>query len=98
MATSARIKAYDRRRWSVRALFPEAQYCTSAYQAAEGVDALLLVTEWDEFAALDLARLRSAMRHPIVIDGRNVFSPDAMAAAGFEYYSVGRAPVKPVGK
>jgi len=38
------------------------------------------------------------MRHPIVIDGRNVFSPDAMAAAGFEYYSVGRAPVKPVGK
>jgi len=93
----ARIKAYDPVAMEqVRALFPEAQYCTSAYQAAEGVDALLLVTEWEEFAALDLKRLRGVMRHPIVIDGRNIFSPDAMAVAGFEYYSVGRAPVRPM--
>jgi len=93
----ARVKAYDPAAMElVRAEFPGAEYCTSAYQAAEGVDALLVVTEWEEFAAIDLARLRSVMRHPIVIDSRNVFSPAAMAAAGFEYYSVGRAALRPV--
>ncbi len=92
----ARVKAYDPVAMeNVRAVFPSVEYCPSAYHAAEGADALLLVTEWAEFAALDLKRLRSVMRSPIIIDGRNLFSPDAMAAAGFEYYSVGRALIKP---
>jgi UDPglucose 6-dehydrogenase len=92
----ARVKAYDPAAMDkVRALFPGVEYCSSAYQAAEAADAVLVITEWEEFATLDLARLRSLMRHPIVIDGRNVFSPADMAASGFEYYSVGRAPVAP---
>ena len=67
----------------------------TAYDAAGGVDALLILTEWEEFAALDLERLRSAMKYPIVIDGRNLYDPEVMAGAGFTYYSVGRPAASP---
>src|SRR5437763_4989270 len=67
----------------------------SAYDAAHDVDALLILTEWEEFAALDLVRLRSEMKYPIVIDGRNLYDPEVMAAAGFTYYSVGRSAASP---
>ena len=65
-------------------------YCASAYEAAKGADALLILTEWDEFRALDLSRLRSMMAVPTVVDGRNLFDPRIMKKEGFEYYSVGR--------
>ena len=64
-----------------------------AYQAARDADAVLVLTDWEEFAALDLARLRSALKYPIMVDGRNLFRPETMAAAGFTYVSVGRAEV-----
>ena len=67
----------------------------SPYEAARGADALLILTEWEEFAALDLERLRSELKYPIVIDGRNLYDPDTMAARGFTYYSVGRAAATP---
>jgi UDPglucose 6-dehydrogenase len=67
----------------------------SAYDAAHEVDALLILTEWEEFAALDLQRLRSEMKYPIVIDGRNLYDPEVMASAGFTYYSVGRSAASP---
>jgi UDPglucose 6-dehydrogenase len=67
----------------------------SAYDAAEGADALLILTEWEEFASLDLARLRSALKYPIVIDGRNLYDPHLMALNGFTYYSVGRPTLGP---
>jgi UDPglucose 6-dehydrogenase len=60
------------------------------YSAAEGVDALLLVTEWNEFRTPDLARLKSIMRQPVLIDGRNVWDAAKVRAAGFTYYGVGR--------
>jgi UDPglucose 6-dehydrogenase len=60
------------------------------YEAASGADALLILTEWEEFASLDLDRLRKLLKYPIVIDGRNLYDPAAMAARGFSYYSVGR--------
>jgi UDPglucose 6-dehydrogenase len=69
----------------------------SAYEAAHGADALLILTEWEEFANLDLMRLRRELRYPIVIDGRNLYDPDVMAAEGFTYYSVGRAAAHPDG-
>jgi UDPglucose 6-dehydrogenase len=69
------------------------QYADSAYEAARGADALLVLTEWDEFAALDLARLRRELKYPIVIDGRNLYDAATMAAEGFAYYSVGRPAV-----
>ncbi len=73
------------------------RYANSAYDAAQGADALLILTEWEEFANLDLNRLRSELRYPIVIDGRNLYDPEVMAAHGFTYYSVGRAACHPDG-
>jgi UDPglucose 6-dehydrogenase len=65
-------------------------YCTSAYEAARGGHALLLLTEWDEFRQLDLSRLRGLMEVPVLVDGRNLFDPRAVREAGFEYISIGR--------
>ena len=73
------------------------RFANSAYEAAHGADALLILTEWEEFANLDLARLRSELRYPIVIDGRNLYDPETMASEGFTYYSVGRAASHPDG-
>jgi UDPglucose 6-dehydrogenase len=56
---------------------------------------LLILTEWEEFAALDLKRLKSELKYPIIIDGRNLYDPEIMAAAGFTYYSVGRPSSSP---
>jgi UDPglucose 6-dehydrogenase len=72
-------------------------FANSAYEAAHGKDALLILTEWEEFANLDLNRLRSELKYPIVIDGRNLYDPEVMAAQGFTYYSVGRATSHPDG-
>jgi UDPglucose 6-dehydrogenase len=69
-------------------------YANDAYAAATGADALLILTEWKEFAALDLARIRELLNYPIVLDGRNLYSPREMAAAGLDYYSMGRAAAK----
>ena len=66
------------------------EYAADAYEAASGADALLILTEWDEFASLDLDRLHQQLKYPIVIDGRNLYDPESMAARGFTYYSVGR--------
>jgi UDPglucose 6-dehydrogenase len=73
------------------------KYANSAYEAAQGADALLILTEWEEFANLDLPRLRRELKYPIVIDGRNLYDPEVMAAHGFTYYSVGRAASHPDG-
>jgi UDPglucose 6-dehydrogenase len=73
------------------------EYAASAYEAAHDADALLILTEWEEFANLDLARMRQELRYPIVIDGRNLYDPELMAAQGFTYYSVGRAAAHPDG-
>jgi UDPglucose 6-dehydrogenase len=69
---------------------PEIQYVESAYEAIEGANALLLITEWDEFRQLDFERVKSMMDNPIFIDGRNAFDPAEIRKLGFEYYSVGR--------
>ena len=66
--------------------------CQDAYTAAQGADALVLVTEWNQFRNLDLEKLKSALRHPVFIDLRNVYEPARMAALGFRYVSVGRPP------
>lgn len=66
------------------------RYATSAYDAADEADALLILTDWEEFADLDLDRLHYTLRYPIVIDGRNFFDPATMIQKGFTYLSVGR--------
>lgn len=71
-------------------------YAQDCYAAAKGADALMILTDWKEFSALDLPRLKSALKHPIVIDGRNLYEPEMMARIGFYYFSVGRADVQPL--
>ena len=66
------------------------EFVSDAYEAATGVDALLILTEWEEFAHLDLERLHGLIKYPIVLDGRNLYDPAVMVAHGFSYYSVGR--------
>jgi UDPglucose 6-dehydrogenase len=73
------------------------EFANSAYEAAQGADALLILTEWEEFGNLDLARIRQGLRYPIVIDGRNLYDPEIMAAQGFTYHSIGRAAAHPDG-
>jgi UDPglucose 6-dehydrogenase len=74
-----------------RALLPASvQFCSDAYEAATGADALVMVTEWNEFRALSPTRLRELMRGNLVMDLRNVFEPDAFSSAGFDYRGVGR--------
>src|SRR5438094_2770254 len=70
-------------------------YAESAMDAARDANALVILTDWEEFRRLDLDRLRSVMRSPIIIDGRNLFRPAQLEAAGFEYYSLGRGDVTP---
>ena len=67
------------------------------YDALKGADALLVVTEWNEFRRPDFARMRELLAAPVVFDGRNIYEPEKMAALGFDYHSVGRAMVKPGG-
>ena len=71
------------------------EFVNDPYEAARDADALLILTEWEEFAALDLDRIFKQLKYPIVIDGRNLYDPDAMAARGFTYYSVGRPAATP---
>src|ERR1700691_331733 len=66
------------------------EFAADAYEAATGADALLILTEWEEFAALDLDRLRGLVKYPLVLDGRNLYDPAVMVEHGFSYYSVGR--------
>ncbi len=69
---------------------PQVQYVSSPYEAADGANALLIVTEWDEFKDLDLNNVKGKMSNPIIVDGRNIFDPEKVRDLGFEYYSVGR--------
>ena len=65
------------------------------YDALEGADALLVITEWNEFRRPDFARMKQLMKKPVIFDGRNVYEPNTMRQLGFTYYSVGRSPIKP---
>jgi len=91
LTEGATIKAYDPQAMAkAKEFLPGIEYCRDAYAAAAGVDALVICTEWEEFRSLDLAKLKAAMGHPTVFDGRNIFDPKHMAALGFTYVSIGR--------
>ncbi len=75
-----------------RKVMPELTYFSDAYAAMDGADALVLITEWNEFRALDLGRVRSLLRRPLVIDLRNIYKPEEMIEAGLVYHSIGRPP------
>ena len=87
----ATVRAFDPEAMDeARKLMKGLQFCENAYQAMQGADAVVIVTEWNEFRALDLARMKRTMRRPVVVDLRNIYEPTRMLAAGFHYTSVGR--------
>ena len=91
IAAGARVRAFDPEGMGeAERLMPEPVYCRDAYQAIDGADALVLLTEWNEFRALDLDRVKSLLANPLVIDLRNIYQPQEMADAGLAYVSVGR--------
>jgi UDPglucose 6-dehydrogenase len=88
----AKVKAYDPIGMEqAKTVLSGVTYCDDAYTCAQDADALVIVTEWEQFRALDLTRLKSAMAKPVVVDLRNVYRPEEMAKYGFSYSSVGRA-------
>jgi len=90
-AAGARIRAFDPAGVrEARAMLRDVDYVDGPYEALEGADAVAIVTEWDEFRALDLDRVKSLMKAPVLIDLRNIYHPAQMAAAGVQYHSIGR--------
>ena len=95
LGEGANLRLYDpQARENMKELFPEylarIVYCDSPYEAAAGVNALLIITEWKEFLDLDLKKIKEVMANPIIIDGRNIYDAERIKKLGFEYYSVGR--------
>jgi len=87
----AAIRAYDPEGMdAAKTMMPEITYCTDAYEAAAGADAVVIVTEWDIFRALDLKRLAATMAGPVMVDLRNVYRPADVERAGLAYSSIGR--------
>jgi len=93
----AKLRAYDPVAMPVaRKILKGVTYCATALEAARGADALLILTEWNEFKETDLERLKAALKRPLVVDGRNLYEPAALAAHGFTYAGMGRG-VRPIG-
>ncbi|PYQ47671.1 MAG: hypothetical protein DMF59_18275 [Acidobacteria bacterium] len=87
----ATIRAYDPQAIDNAArIFSNVKFCRDAYETAEGADALVIATEWNEFRALKLERIRTLLKQPVIIDLRNVYDPQRMKSEGFTYVSVGR--------
>lgn len=90
----ATIRAYDPQGMKeAREMMGEVIYCEGPYETMEGADALVIVTEWNAFRALDLKRVKMLLSAPIMVDLRNIYNVEEMREAGFTYYSIGRSPV-----
>lgn len=88
----AHIRAYDPVAMeNARRQLKNVDFCSDAYAAAEGADAVVLVTEWNEFKQIDMARVASGMKHKVFVDGRNIYEAERMAELGFRYRAIGRA-------
>ena len=94
----ARVRAYDPAAMEqARAVMPPIDYCADPYEAATGADGLVIATEWNQFRALELDQLKQLLRRPLIVDLRNLYEPERVAAAGFRYVSIGRAEARPEG-
>ncbi|AXE66436.1 UDP-glucose 6-dehydrogenase [Hyphomonas sp. CACIAM 19H1] len=90
-AAGARVVAYDPEAMKEAAhLLKNIEFAGSAYAAVDGADAMVIITEWDQFRALDMGRIKTAMKGNVVVDLRNIYSPEDMAKRGFAYTSIGR--------
>jgi UDPglucose 6-dehydrogenase len=85
------VRAYDPVAMdNAKAILKDVTFCKSAYEAAENADAVVIVTDWNEFKLLNLEKLREKVRQPIIFDGRNIYQPERVRKYGFEYFSIGR--------
>src|ERR1700722_5616466 len=91
LAMGATVQAYDPEGHEARQLLREVDFKNGPYEALEGADCAVIITEWDEFRALDLDRVRQVMNRPLVVDLRNIYKPEELRSRGFTYLSVGRA-------
>ena len=92
----ARIRAYDPAGMEeAREMLADVSWCEDAYGAMDGADAVVILTEWNEFRAIDLEKAKSHLRRPVMVDLRNIYRPDEMVTAGFSYTSIGRPTVTP---
>ena len=94
-AKGATVKAYDPEGAKEARKLLNVTLCNNAYEAIEGADGVVILTEWNEFRALDLSRMKSLLKQPLMIDLRNIYRPSQMAASGFVYVSVGRPSAHP---
>jgi len=91
----ARVRAYDPVGVEqARGVLTDVTFCDGPYSCADGADAVVIVTEWEQFRALDLDRLKAVMASPVVIDLRNIYRAEEMVGRGFIYESVGRSAIK----
>ena len=91
VAEGASIRAYDPEAMEeAKHQLPDITYCVNSYDCIEGADALVIITEWDQFRALDFGRVKSLLKAPVLVDLRNIYNPARMAEQGFTYISVGR--------
>jgi UDPglucose 6-dehydrogenase len=94
----ARVRAYDPAAMEqAKLVLPAIDYCADPYDAARGADGLVIATEWNQFRALEFDRLSKLLKRPLIVDLRNLYEPDRVAAAGFRYVSIGRAEARPQG-
>jgi len=93
LSEGATVSAYDPQAMEkTRGVLPDVRYCSNAYEAAMGAEAIILTTEWPEFKNLDWEEIRRIVERPLVVDGRNMFTPEEMTSRGFHYVSTGRQP------
>jgi len=91
LAEGAKVQAYDPQAMDkAKRELPEVRYCENAYDACDGADAILLLTEWDDFRSLDWDKIAEKIVHPVVFDGRNMFSPEELASKGLIHIGIGR--------
>jgi UDPglucose 6-dehydrogenase len=92
-AAGAKVQAFDPEGHEAEHMLKDVAFKADPYDVAAGADALVIITEWDQFRALDLDRIKLLMKRPVMVDLRNIYKPDDMRARGFAYTSVGRASV-----
>ena len=90
-AMGATVQAFDPEGHEARQMFRDVDFKSGPYEAVEGADCVVIITEWDQFRALDLDRVKLLMKEPVIVDLRNIYRPDDMKSRGFRYSSVGRA-------
>lgn len=90
----ATVRAYDPEGMKEARRHLDVTWCNDAYEALQGADGVVILTEWNEFRALDLGKVRATLKNPLMVDLRNIYRPDQMAEAGFTYVSIGRSEAR----